>query len=281
MKNISLTQLIMTCLKLPRIGPKTTLHYLQKYNNLQLIVHKMISKFGVTTWNRCFKLVTTEIEHAKASKINILNYQEASYPQSLLTLANFPLILYAKGNIGLLNQKKIALIGTRKPTRIGIKQGQKVTKYLVEIGYVIVSGLAKGCDTCAHRTCLNNEGQTIAVLAAGLDQPVYPQQNRQLAADIIKNKGLLISTYPLGTKLRPQYLAARDEWQSGIGDGVIVIETGRAGGTNITMNFCLKQHRPLARLDTKITKSVNNTVIWPLHSENDIQKFVKLLESTK
>lgn len=271
----------MTCLKLPRIGPKTTLHYLQEYNNPQLIVDKMILKFGTTTWNRCFRQTTAEIEHAKVSKINILNYQEASYPQSLLTLANFPLILYAKGNIELLNQKKIALIGTRKPTITGIKQGRKVTKYLVEIGYVIVSGLAKGCDTCAHRTCLNNKGQTIAVLAAGLDQPVYPQQNRQLAADIIKNKGLLISTYPLGTKLRPQYLAARDEWQSGISDGVMVIETGTTGGTNITMNYCLKQHRPLARLDTKITSRMNNVAIESLQSDNDIQNFVKLLELSK
>ncbi|MPN17983.1 hypothetical protein SDC9_165341 [bioreactor metagenome] len=79
--------------------------------------------------------------------------------------------------------------------------------------------------------------------------PVYPKENRKLAEKILESGGLLLSTYSNGTKLFPQYLAARDEWQSGLSDGVIVIETGIKGGTNITVGHAIKQKKPIAVLD--------------------------------
>jgi DNA processing protein len=151
-------------------------------------------------------------------------------------------LYFFKFRFELLNEEKsVAIIGTRNPSKFGIKMGYKISKLLASKGYSIVSGLAKGIDTEAHQGALNVMGKTVAILAHGLDMPIYPKENRALAEEIMESGGLLLSTYSNGTKLFPQYLAARDEWQSALSDGVIVIETGIKGGTNITVGHAIKQ----------------------------------------
>lgn len=193
-------------------------------------------------WQKYRKETEVELLLAFLQGILVISYFDAEFPQTLLNLDKFPVIIYAKGNIKLLNDKKIAIVGTRSPTESGKKKAIEITKWFSKRNYVVVSGLAKGCDAYAHRYAQ----KTIAVVAHGLDQPIYPRQNKELAENILKKGGLIISTYPLGTEFSRYTLLERDEWQSGLSDGVIVIETGIKGGTRATIRFATKQSRPIA-----------------------------------
>lgn len=219
--------------------------FLEKSNLPRVKQAIMGGKLSEIIWKQIHQEVLSEIKQANDLKIEIISYQDDKYPQRLLKLKKFPAILYLKGNSKLLNADyTVTVVGTRHPTEIGIKRDIELTAWFVEHDYVIVSGLAQGCDFYAHQTA----ARTIAVLAHGLDQPIYPQVNAPLAKSILAKGGLLVSTYPLGTKTILQQLVARDEWQSGLGDGVIVVETGLTGGTYATIDFALKQCKPLAVL---------------------------------
>jgi len=256
------TILLMMLLKVPGIGGQTVRKIMEKeidvdksvdnwnfLSELEItIVKKAVTsgKLSDEIWNQYHQEVLQELEQAKAIGVEIISYLDESYPQRLLKLQRFPVILYAMGNIELLNaERMVTIVGTRKPTEYGVECDIELTEWLsLEQGYVVVSGLAQGCDAYAHGTA----EKTIAVVAHGLDQPIYPRKNAPLAKSILEKGGLLITTYPLGTKIIPQHLAARDEWQSGLGDGVIVIETGLTGGTHTTISYALKQSKPLAIL---------------------------------
>lgn len=217
-------------------------------DNLKLpIVKKAIAEDNISPaiWKQVYQEVLVELKKARELKIKIVNYLDPEYPQRLLKLRQFPAILYVKGDNSLLNSERlVTIIGTREPTELGIKRDVELTTWFAKQDYVVVSGLAQGCDAYAHQTA----ARTIAVVAHGLDQPVYPRMNTELSESILLKGGALVSTYPLGTKTIPQHLAARDEWQSGLGDGVIVVETGLTGGTHTTVSYALKQLKPLAVL---------------------------------
>lgn len=236
-------------------------------------------KLSATTWEKAYLDVTEELKQAKKLNIKILNYLDTAYPQQLLKLKHFPVLVYVKGNIKLLNApKRVAIVGTRTPSTAAIDTEIQITKQVSQLGYVVISGLAKGCDTYAHRFAK----ETIAVLAHGLDQPTYPAQNATLAARILEQGGTLFSTYPLGTKLKPAYLAARDEWESGLSDGVIVVETGATGGTQITIDFARKQGKPLGVLrfqQAQVDNFRNDPVIEVISNRKTLSNFLKKIQT--
>lgn len=236
-------------------------------------------KLSAQTWGKAYLDVTEELKQAKKLNIKILNYLDTAYPQQLLKLKHFPVIVYVKGNIKLLNApKRIAIVGTRTPSTAAIDTEIQITKQVSQLGYVVISGLAKGCDTYAHRFAK----ETIAVLAHGLDRPTYPAQNATLAARILEQGGTLFSTYPLGTKLKPAYLAARDEWESGLSDGVIVVETGATGGTQITIDFARKQGKPLGVLrfqQAQVDNFRNDPVIEVISNRKTLSNFLKKIQT--
>lgn len=255
------TVLIMMLLRIHGIGGQTVQKIMKQVKDIDKAVEKwdLLVEFDLprlkqaitggilskNIWQRVHQEVLVEIKRADDLNVMIVSYQDVRYPKRLLKLRKFPAILYVKGDCKLLNAEKlVTIVGTRNPTELGIKRNIEMTTWFTLQGYVIVSGLAQGCDFYAHQTA----ARTIAVLAHGLDQPIYPQTNTQLSEDILAKGGVLVSTYPLGTKIIPQHLAARDEWQSGLGDGVIVVEVGLTGGTHTTINFALKQMKPLAVL---------------------------------
>lgn len=248
---------ILALKAIPRVGDKRIIEYLRERDRSSLL-HEEVVKTAITAiknleaadWTRCLAAADEEIARANDRGISIISYLDADYPLNLLALNNAPTILYVKGNYKLLNtDKSVAIIGTREPTEYGKRIDNLFSKTLSLDGFTVVSGLAIGCDTYAHEGTLTGSGKTVAILAHGLDQPVYPKRNRALAERILEQDGALMSTYPIGTKLRPQYLAARDEWQSGMSDGVLVIETDVKGGTRIAMRHSVHQHRPLAVID--------------------------------
>lgn len=163
------------------------------------------------------------------------------YPDRLRNISSPPKQLYCLGNLELLNYKNnIAIIGSRNCSYYGERAAKDFAFNLAKNNVCIVSGLAKGIDSFSHIGALNAKGKTIAVLGSGLDN-IYPKENEKLFQDIIKNDGLVVTEYPLGTLALKQNFPARNRIISGISDAVLVIEARKNSGTNITVDFALEQ----------------------------------------
>lgn len=187
------------------------------------------------------------ITQYQKQQIIILPKWSPDYPTRLASVQEAPIFFFLKGNLKALNAKhSVAIIGTRFPTKIGFQAGTRLGEVLAQNGFLIVSGLAKGCDTVGHQGSLNQNGQTVAVLAHGLDQKTYPAENHALAERILAQNGALISEYPLGTKCNQGYFVQRDRWQAGLSDAVILIESDAKGGSNHTIRFAKSFHRKIA-----------------------------------
>ncbi|HSZ69832.1 MAG TPA: DNA-processing protein DprA [Solirubrobacteraceae bacterium] len=183
-------------------------------------------------------------DYASAS-VELLTFFDERYPERLRELSDPPPLIYVRGDVGLLAREKLAaVVGTREPTVFGISAAERMSGVLAENGWGIVSGLAKGIDTIAHRTALERGAPTIAVMGGGLDR-IYPAENKGLATQIIDAGGTLISEQPFGEQPRPHHLIARDRLQSGLSVAVVVAQSGVRSGTMHTARFAAAQGRPL------------------------------------
>ena len=196
------------------------------------------------------KMIDYHIRYMQKNNIDIINIDEIYYPQSLREIYDSPIILYIMGNKNILNERNIGIIGCRDCTEYGKKAAKYFAYNLSMNGINIVSGLAKGIDSYAHigSLCAKAQedkeklGETIAVLGNGLDI-IYPKENIQLANEIIKNGGCIISEYPCGTKPEKMNFPARNRIVSGLSRGIIVVEAKEKSGTLITVDFALEQGR--------------------------------------
>lgn len=202
------------------------------------------------------------IERHKKFGIEVITIGDPRYPKLLKRIDDPPISLYCLGNLKALeNDKNIAIVGTRKPTELGIKAAKKVSSVFVGMGYSIVSGLAEGIDSAGHIGALTARGVTIAVLAGSLDK-IYPKSNEKLAKQIIENNGLLISEVPLGAKTFRSSFVQRDRIQSGLSLGVCPVQTDITGGTQHTIKFAKEQNRilfcpnPLEPSDITATRGI-------------------------
>ncbi len=182
-----------------------------------------------------FRELETKLEKANATIVTMLDEE---YPKTLACYDDAPLCLYCKGDVRLLNAPCFAVVGTRFPTKYGIRVTEEFTTRLSE-RFCIVSGMARGVDSCAHRAALNARGKTIAVLGCGVDV-VYPPENRALYEEIAE-KGLVISEYPLGENAVAHNFPARNRIISGLGRAVLITEAGEKSGTMLTLNYALNQ----------------------------------------
>ena len=178
--------------------------------------------------------------------IHYCSKDDAKYPDALKNIKNAPATIYYKGNIEIVTEyKNIAVIGSRECSTYGIHLAYETAKYLSNRQINIVNGLALGCDTAALRGALDNDGKCIAWLPCGLDN-IQPKSNRKLADEIVDKGGCLLSEYPEGTEIKKYNYVQRDRLQSGISQGVIVIEADRKSGTMHTAEFALRQYKRLA-----------------------------------
>lgn len=191
-------------------------------------------------------------------EIKVLEYEE--FPEKLKIIKNSPNKIYAYGNIELLFEDSIAVIGTRKITEYGIICLKKIVKELALRDIIIVSGMASGTDTLAHEIALENEAKTIAVLGGGFDY-IYPKENTKLFERIVKENGLIISEYAPNIKYKSEYFPKRNRIISAISEGVLVIEAAYRSGTGITVNYAKKQGKKVfaipGRIDSKYSVGVN------------------------
>ncbi len=178
----------------------------------------------------------------------MLTLADGSYPQSLLTISDPPTLLYAKGQIGLLNQTPaMAIVGSRNATRQGRLDAERFAASFSEAGWTVISGLALGIDTAAHEGSLranastSRAGSTMAVIGTGVDI-VYPARNRDLAHRIAEH-GCLLSEYALGTPATAANFPRRNRLISGLSRGVLVVEAAAQSGSLITARTALEQGR--------------------------------------
>lgn len=179
-----------------------------------------------------FAAAEKEISFIEKYKITPLFITDKNYPKRLLNCYDSPLMLYYRGNADLNLSKVIAIVGTRNNSEYGKTVCEKLIEDIAQQNVLIVSGLAFGIDSIAHKSALKNNLQTIAVLAHGLDR-IYPQQNKFLAKQMIEHGGLL-TDYKSGSKPDKQNFPKRNRIVAGISDAIIVIETGLKGGSLIT-----------------------------------------------
>lgn len=172
----------------------------------------------------------------------VIGYFDAAYPPMLRRIADPPPILWTRGLVPTL--AAVAVVGTRKPTDWSIRTAVLVAEAAVGRGFSVVSGLALGTDTTAHKASLAAGGTTIAVLGSGVDSP-SPAANRGLADQIVEAGGCLIAEVPPGTKPSSRTLVARDRLQSGLSLATFVIQSGIPGGTMHTARFTIEQDRLL------------------------------------
>lgn len=165
-----------------------------------------------------------------------------AYPDMLREIPSNPKKLYAVGNIGLFKEKSISIVGSRNSSEYGRKMTKSITKDLVKNNVVIVSGMANGIDSVAHKTCLECGGKTIAVLGSGFKH-IFPKENEKLFYQIIENDGLIISEYPIDTPVQMKNFPKRNRIISGLSLGLLVIEAAYRSGTSITAKYAKLQER--------------------------------------
>lgn len=187
--------------------------------------------------------VPAEEQLLSAENIALIAYGSAEYPELLKHIYNPPAALYARGNISLLQSNNIAFVGTRKNFAYGAEVTEMLVKDLAPY-FTIVSGLAYGIDTHAHTAALQHGGSTIAVLGGGVDTAsIYPRENRDLALNIVRRGGLLVSEFSPLAEIAAFHFPLRNRIISGISKGTIVIEAPRKSGALITAELALQQGR--------------------------------------
>jgi DNA processing protein len=180
-------------------------------------------------------------DRLKKQNIEVLTWEDDQYPTRLRDIDSAPPVLYVRGYIDAEDQWAVAIVGTRRITAYGQQVAERISTYLSSNGITVVSGLALGVDTVAHRACLDAGGRTLAVLGSGVDQ-IYPPQNRALADKIIEN-GALISDYAPGTAPEANNFPPRNRIIAGLSLATVVIEADIRSGALITANFALEQGR--------------------------------------
>lgn len=177
------------------------------------------------------------------------------YPPRLKEIFDPPPLLYAKGRLELLGSLMLAVVGTRRPTAYGNAAATRLSQDLATAGLTIVSGMARGIDTAAHRAALDAKGDTIAVFGCGIDE-LYPVENRKLAKEIAE-KGLILSEFPMGTPPYPQNFPVRNRIVSGMSLGVLVVEGGEYSGSAITAKLAAEQNREIFAVPGNITSKMS------------------------
>lgn len=219
---------------------KLTEKELLKIEGLDLLDVAEIAK------NKDEKLLEKYENYINKNEIEVISINDKQYPEKLKNIYDPPIIIFAKGNMKLLKEKAVAIVGSRETNEYGKKQAYEISYNLSKNNIAIVSGLAKGIDEMAHLGALNANKNTIAVIGTGHDI-VYPKENKNIYGNIIKD-GLVISEYLVGTKPVPKNFPMRNRIVAGIADAVLVIQARKNSGAIITADFALEYGKSIYAL---------------------------------
>jgi len=185
----------------------------------------------------------------------LVSISDPRYPERLRQIFDPPVALFARGRIELLGSIMLGVVGTRRPTPYGVAVTERLASDLARVGLTIVSGMARGIDTAAHKGALAAGGDTVAVFGCGVDL-VYPSENRRMAAEL-SQKGLIVSEFPMGAPAYPQNFPIRNRIVSGMSAGVLVVEGAQYSGSSITARLAIEQGREVFAIPGNITSKMS------------------------
>jgi DNA processing protein len=199
--------------------------------------------------------VDDEMERLERHGVDALICEGPAYPSRLKEIYDYPPVLYVRGKLPADDEPCLAIVGTRRPTVYGRQVTEEIVADLARSSITIISGLARGIDSVAHRTALDAGGKTVAVFGSGLDI-VYPGENANLAKAIVEH-GALVSEYPLGVKPKAENFPLRNRIMSGLSLGVLVVEAGERSGALITAQQAMEQNREVFAVPGSILSPVS------------------------
>ncbi|HEY7212406.1 MAG TPA: DNA-processing protein DprA [Bryobacteraceae bacterium] len=249
----------------PGLGTLGTLKLLKKLESPQAIFRASASELEAAglspaqarniATGSSFEDAANQQNKMMAAGAKLLTLHDPSYPSQLREIFDPPLVLFALGRMELLESYELAIVGTRSPTPYGLAAAERLSADLAQAGLTIVSGMARGIDTAAHRAALAAKGNTIAVLGCGVDV-LYPSSNRKLY-DQIACEGLLLSEFPMETAAFPQNFPVRNRIVSGLSVGVVIIEGAQYSGSGITARLAADQGREVFAVPGNITSKMS------------------------
>jgi DNA processing protein len=183
---------------------------------------------------------------------SFLTPEDEAYPEGLREIYDPPAVLWIRGDATLLARPGIAVVGTRQPSPYGAGMAELLARDLANRRLTILSGMARGVDTAAHKGALDAGGRTVAVWGTGIDV-IYPKENKKLAERIVESGGTIVSEYPMGTFPAPQNFPIRNRILSGMSVGVLVIEAAEYSGTRITARCAMEQNRDVYAVPGNVT----------------------------
>ncbi|MBU2650846.1 MAG: DNA-processing protein DprA [Bacteroidetes bacterium] len=203
------------------------------------------------------------IENRYKKKFSLYSIENPDFPYRLKQCEDSPLVFYFRGNADLNMRKTIAVVGTRSPTDYGKQQCLQFIRGLKDTGALIISGLAYGIDSIAHKTALQEGCQTLAVLAHGF-HTVYPSENRNLAAKVI-NQGGLLTEFITGTKPDRENFPKRNRIVAGLSDAILVVESAERGGALITADIALSYNRDVFAIPGRVNDVQSGGCNWLIY----------------
>jgi len=197
------------------------------------------------------------LQHEKLREFGatLIPLRDPRYPPLLREILDPPVVLFAKGRVELLGTVMLGIVGTRRPTPYGLAVAEHLGKDLAAATLTIISGMARGIDSAAHKGALAAPGATIAVFGCGLDH-IYPAENRRLAAQIAE-RGLLLAEFPFGAPAHPQNFPVRNRIISGASVGVLVVEGAQYSGSAITARLAMEQGREVFAVPGNVTSKMS------------------------
>ena len=259
-------ELYWLALKLvPGLGTRTSGKLLERFRTPQAVFRASRTELEAAGVNGAvaqsiasgisFEDAAGQQDQISAAGAVVITLGDPRYPQALREIFDPPILLFARGRVELLPSLSVAVVGTRRPTPYGLAVAERLSGDLSHAGLTIVSGMARGVDTAAHRGALAAGGDTVAVLGCGVDV-VYPAENRKLAADLA-GKGLIVSEFPMGAIAFPQNFPIRNRIISGLSLGVLVVEGAQYSGSAITAKLAMDQGREVFAVPGNITSKLS------------------------
>jgi len=255
----------LACLALvlsPGLGPKRIVDAMQQLTPPRMLFELSLTmlealRFPAASAQFIFegkarRAAEEEWARVAAHGATLVTYGCREYPERLKEIYDPPPVLWVRGNTNLLSRPSIAVVGTRHPTPYGTGMAELLSRDLAARKLLIVSGMARGVDTCAHRGALAARKPTLAVWGTGIDV-VYPKENRGLAEEILATGGAIVSEVPMGTFPAPQNFPRRNRILSGLSVAVLVVEAAENSGTRVTARCASEQNRDLYAVPGNVT----------------------------
>lgn len=247
----------------PKVGPRAVTKLLERFGSANAVFYAQRTELESLRLNpetiesilknEFHEKAAKELESVKALGGDILILDDGSYPAMLREIDDPPPVLYVKGEWQpCLEQPCVGVIGSRMCSTYGVNASEMLSRDLASRGITVVSGLARGIDTAAHRGAIAGKGKTVGVIGTGIDT-VYPKENRRLVEDIIESGGCIVSQFPLGTPPLAENFPFRNRIISGLSLGVLVVEASERSGSLITARLAMEQNREVMAVPGNIT----------------------------